>query len=70
MFPFFPQLQVAVPVIQRTPLAITNGNNNGTEFDLAKWIQESFLQFAAPKKRVGNENCYSLLGFYYEEKIA
>ena len=68
MFPIFPQLQVAVPVIQRTPLAITNGNSNGGEFDLAKWIQESFLQFAAPKKRVPHSLVVLFIGFYYEEK--
>lgn len=52
MFPVFPQLQVALPSIQRVPLAITNTNANEDKVDLAKWLQESFLQFAAPKKRV------------------
>ena len=53
MFPIFPQLQVAVPAIRQMPLAITFNNDDKKEFDLTKWIQESFLQFAAPKKRVG-----------------
>ena len=53
MFPIFPQLQVAVPAIRQMPLAITYNNEDKKEFDLTKWIQESFLQFAAPKKRVG-----------------
>lgn len=52
MFPVFPQLQVALPSIQRVPLAITNTNANEDKVDIAKWLQESFLQFAAPKKRV------------------
>ena len=52
VFPVFPQLQVAVPAFQRVPLTITNNNNDTKEFDLSKWLQESFLQFAAPKKRV------------------
>lgn len=52
MFPVFPQLQVAVPAIQRVPLAITKSDNHSESFDLSKWLQESFLQFAAPKKRV------------------
>lgn len=53
MFPIFPQLQMALPAIQRTPLAIMNQREETGKFDLTKWIQESFLQFAAPKKRVG-----------------
>ena len=68
MFPFFPQLQVALPSIQRVPLAITNGNENQRETDLAKWLQESFLQFAAPKKRVRMEWIINRIGFNYKEK--
>ena len=53
MFPVFPQLQLALPAIQRTPLAIMNQREETHKFDLAKWLEESFLQFATPKKRVG-----------------
>ena len=53
MFPIFPQLQLALPAIQRTPLAIMNQREETHKLDLAKWLQESFLQFAVPKKRVG-----------------
>ena len=43
MFPVFPQLQLALPAIQRTPLAIMNQREE----------THKFLQFATPKKRVG-----------------
>ena len=55
MFPVFPRLQVALPAITNTPFTIMNQREERRQGDLAKWLQESFLQFAAPKKRVGFE---------------
>ena len=55
IFPVFPRLQVALPAITNTPFTIINQREERRQGDLAKWLQESFLQFAAPKKRVGFE---------------
>ncbi|KAK8790139.1 hypothetical protein WA588_000307 [Blastocystis sp. NMH] len=51
IFPVFPRLQVALPAITNTPFTIINQREERRQGDLAKWLQESFLQFAAPKKR-------------------
>ena len=50
--PVFPQVQFALPAIERSPLAIMKPNEESKKMDLVEWLQESFLQFATPKKRV------------------
>ena len=52
LFPVFPQVQFALPAIERSPLAIMKPSKESKKMDLAEWLQESFLQFATPKKRV------------------
>ena len=70
MFPMFPQLQLVVPVAQRMPLTLTNGEDPSEKKDLASWINESFLLFAAPKKRVGLEKVLNRIVFDSSEKTA
>ena len=60
MFPVFPQLQLALPAIQRSPMAIMKPDTESKKMYLVEWLQESFLQFATPKKRVGMRSRFSL----------
>lgn len=68
MFPVFPQLQVVAPVWQRTPFALTNGGDSSEKKDLVSWIQDNFLQFAVPKKRVGFQRVVYCVVFNSQEK--
>ena len=43
MFPVFPQLQLALPAIQRSPMAIMKPDAESKKMDLVEWLQESFL---------------------------
>ena len=70
MFPMFPQLQLVVPVAQRMPLTLTNSEDPSEKRDLASWINESFLLFAAPKKRVGLGEMLNGIVFDPPEKTA
>ena len=70
MFPMFPQLQLVVPVAQRMPLTLTNSEDPSEKRDLASWINESFLLFAAPKKRVGLGKMLNGIVFDPPEKTA
>ena len=66
----FPQLQLVVPVAQRMPLTLTNSEDPSEKRDLASWINDSFLLFAAPKKRVGLGKMLNGIVFDPPEKTA
>ena len=70
IFPVFPQLQLVTPVFQRTPFALTNGGESSERKDLVSWIQDNFLQFAVPKKRVGFQHVVSHIVFHSQKKTA
>lgn len=57
MFPIFPQFQVALPAFQRTPFAIMNQREESGKQSLTQWLQDNYIMWAAPKKRV----CFFLL---------
>ena len=70
IFPVFPQLQLVTPVFQRIPIALTNGGESSERRDLATWIQDNFLQFAVPKKRVGFQRIGSYIVLHSQKKTA